>query len=178
MKAVIPILILVGLAVSCTGIPVVHPIDNIVFVIGQEDKSDREFKSSGFMENPDFTCTVGIDCSSEIFPQRLKRTQVVYAADAGVDRVTIKFRLDDAYDNIVLRLARGGNETTVVLVDGEQTYLVTNEMLGSNDGYRVGVYDLSLGTLKRGPHTIQLTVADDGKGNGTYQWDALSLFVN
>ena len=50
-------------------------------------------------------------------------------------------------------------------------------MLGSRDGFVVGVYDLKLGALKKGPHTIQLTVADDGKGNGRYSWDALTLFA-
>ena len=90
-------------------------------------------------------------------------------------RIIISFRLDQAYNNVILRLARGGAETTVVTIDGKQTYLVTDTMLGSGEGFGVGVYNLELGTLKKGVHTIQLTVADDGKGNGAYQWDALSL---
>ena len=56
-------------------------------------------------------------------------------------------------------------------------HLVTNTMLGSGENYHYGVYNLELGALKKGTHTIELTVADDGKGNATYAWDALSLFV-
>ena len=97
--------------------------------------------------------------------------------DSGVERITIIFRLDQAYNNVILRLARGGDETTVVTVDRKRTHLVTNTMLGSGEGYRVGVYNLTLGALKKGRHTIEMTVADDGKGNATYQWDALSLFA-
>jgi hypothetical protein len=76
-----------------------------------------------------------------------------------------------------LRLVRGGDETTVVELDETEQYLVTNSMLGSNDGYLVGAYDLDLGSLRKGKHTIKLTIADDGKGNGTYQWDAIRLFA-
>jgi hypothetical protein len=94
-----------------------------------------------------------------------------------VERIIIIFKLDQAYINVVLRLVRGGDETTVVTVDGKQTHLVTNTMLGSGEGFRVGVYNLTLGALKKGEHTIEMTVADDGKGNATYQWDALSLFA-
>jgi len=101
--------------------------------MGIEDKSDHEFCSSGFSGHPEFTCTVGVDCSTESFPQRLHRPQrSAYAktyADAGVERITIKFSLEKAYNSVVLRLARGGGETTVVTIAGRQPYLVTSEML-------------------------------------------------
>jgi len=74
-------------------------------------------------------------------------------------------------------LARGGDETTVVKVDRRKIYLLTNKMLGSSEGFGVGVYNLKLGPLKKGEHRIELTVADDRKGNATYQWDALSLIA-
>ena len=49
-------------------------------------------------------------------------------------------------------------------------------MLESSEGFDVGVYDLSLGVLEKGEHSIEMTVADDDSyGNGTYQWDALAL---
>ncbi len=50
-------------------------------------------------------------------------------------------------------------------------------MLGSNEGHLVGGHDLDLGSLDKGQHSTQLTVADDGKGNGTYQWDAIKMFA-
>jgi hypothetical protein len=39
-----------------------------IFAMGIEDKSDDEFCSSGFSGHPEFTCTVGVDCSTESFP--------------------------------------------------------------------------------------------------------------
>jgi hypothetical protein len=98
-------------------------------------------------------------------------------ADTEVKRITIIFTLDQDYSELVLRLVRGGRETTVVTVDAQQTYLVTNVMLGSDEDWVVGAYDLMLGALKKGTHTIQLTVADDGKGYGDFGWDALALFA-
>jgi hypothetical protein len=50
-------------------------------------------------------------------------------------------------------------------------------MLRSDEGFSVGVYNLKLGALKRGRHRIELTVAEDGKGNAVYQWDALALIA-
>jgi hypothetical protein len=186
---IVVVMLIMGCATQKTSIPTGKSVESAadrpagkeIFAIGLEYKSDLEFRSSGFSGRPEFTCTVGVDCSTQSFPQRLHRAQSsAYAKtykDAGVERITIKFNLEKAYNNAVLRLARGGGETTVVTIDGKQTYFVTNEMLGSFEGYGVGVYNLILGTLTEGAHIIQLTVADDGKGNGTYQWDALALFA-
>ncbi len=169
MKPAILILILVVLIGGCANLPPVRPVDNVFFAIGREDKSDSEF---GFTAGTsEYRCTVGVDCSAEAFPKYL----YLAGSGDGVERIIISFRLDQAYNNVILRLARGGDETTVVIVDRKQTYLVTNTMLGSGEDFRVGVYNLELGTLKKGVHTIEMSVADDGKGSGAYQWDALSL---
>lgn len=168
-------LILAVLMGSCAGIPPVRPVDNVLFAIGREDKSDSEFRSFGFSEITEYRCRVGVDCSTEAFPAYLNRGATY--AYGGVERIIISFRLDQAYNNVILRLVRGGDETTVVIVDGKQTYNVTNTMLGSGEGYRVGAYNLELGILKKGVHTIEMSAADDGKGKNVYQWDALSLFV-
>ena len=97
--------------------------------------------------------------------------------DSGVARITINFTLDQDYKEVVLRLARAGAESSVVLVDGKQTHIVTNEMLGSDEFSVFGAYNLPLGSLNKDTHTIQLTVVDGGKANGRYQWDALTLFA-
>ena len=152
-----------------------RPKGKVIFEIGQEDNSDREFRRSGWMRHTEYSCIVGVDCSTEAFPRYLNRAGYG-ASDGGVERITITFTLNRNYNNIVLRLVRGGAETTVVTVDGKQTHLVTDTMLGSGEGFRVGVYNLSLGALEEGTHTIEMTVADDGKGSA-YQWDALSLFA-
>jgi hypothetical protein len=126
----------------------------VIFAIGQEDKSYSEFRLRGFKGQSEYTCRVGVDCSSEAFPRRLYRASIpgYNTEDSGVERVTIMFTLDQAYKNAVLRLARAGNETTVVTVDGEQerTHRVTDTMLESGDGYVSGVYNLTLGALKKG----------------------------
>ena len=85
--------------------------------------------------------------------------------------------MDKTYDNPVLRLWRPGGSTTIVTVDGDTEYLVTAEMLGSWDFMpKGGSYDLELGALSEGSHSIAFTVADDGKGNGVYSWQAIVLY--
>ena len=155
-----------------------RPTGKVIFEIGQEDKRDWEFSRVGFEGQSEYTCRVGVDCSTEAFPQRLSRAGYTGYEYSSVERITISFTLDQKYKKVVLRLARGGDETTVVVVDGKRKkHRVTNTMLGSGEGFRVGVYNLELGALKKGEHTIEITMADDGKGNANYQWDALSLFA-
>ena len=156
-----------------------RPSGKVIFEIGKEDKRDWEFRRIGFGGQSEYNCRVGDDCTTEDFPQYLLLAPYGENPIYGVDRITISFTLDQKYEKVVLRLARGGDETTVVEVDGKRKkHLVTNTMLGSGEGYQVGVYNLELGKLKKGTHTIELSLADDGKGNAGYSWDALSLFAN
>jgi hypothetical protein len=179
MKGSKVVLLVVLLAAGCGGSkavtaepapgPVDRPAGERIFAIGVEDKDDGEFRRSGFTGHSEYRCTVGADCKADAFLGRLHRAEVTeYArgyADGGVQRVVIAFNLKRAYDAVVLRLARGGGETTIVTIDGTQTHWVTSKMLGSVEGYGVGAYNLMLGPLAAGGHTIQLTVADDQQGN-------------
>ena len=154
-----------------------RPAGKVIFEIGQEDGSYSEFCQSGFRDQTEYSCRVGVDCLTESFPIRHYRAPINAYVDDGVEHIIIKFSLKQAYKNVLLRLARAGDETTVVTVDGKQMYSVTNVFLGSGDGYIVGVYNLQLGALEKGNHYIEMTVADDGMGNGRYSWDALALFA-
>jgi hypothetical protein len=158
-----------------------RPAGKVIFEFGQEDKSDQEFCRRGLKEINEYRCRVGVDCSTEAFPAYLLRAgDNIYAREyayGGVERVVISYRLKRNYNDVILRLARGGDETTVVKVDGLKTHLVTSKMLGSSEGFGVGVCNLSLGALEKGEHTVELTVADDDAGNAVYQWDALSLIA-
>ncbi len=53
------------------------PAGKVVFKIGQEDKSNREFKRTGFKGVHEFNCTAGIDCTVGAFPKRLYRMSAV-----------------------------------------------------------------------------------------------------
>ncbi len=152
-------------------------VEKIIFEIGQEDKNYMEFRRRGFNGRPEYRCRVGVDCSAETFPVYLYVAPVDEYTIDGVERITISFKLDQTYNDVTLRLARAGDETSVVTVDRKRTYLVTNTMLGSGENYHFGVYNLKLGALKKGRHRIELTVADDGKGNAAHVWDALSLIA-
>lgn len=149
----------------------------VVFSIGKEDKSDAEFDMSGFAGKEEYACTVGKDCTADKFPDRHERQGVRAYDDSGVQRIFIKFSLDRGYRDLALRLARAGAETTVVKIDDRTPQEVTNTMLGSDEGFSDGAYDLAIGALNKGDHLIELTVADDGKGNGSYVWDAIALFA-
>ena len=149
----------------------------VIFAIGEEDESRGVFRMSGFTGVHDYECDAEKKCVPEEFPARSYRmSAAVIADDSGVARITFKFRLNRDYNEVVLRLARWGAETDVITVDKKQALHVTNVMLGSNEDVH-GVYDLNLGGLIEGRHTIQLTVAEDGKGNGRHSWDAITLFA-
>ena len=149
----------------------------VIFRIGEENRVNAEFKKGGFEEQLGYTCTIGVDFSNDTFPARHYRAHFDDGyRDLGVENIEIIFTLDKNYQNIIFRLVRSGSETTIVVVDDEYEYVVTAEMLGSSDNTGYGSYDLGLGALKKGTHSLMLTVADDGNGNGAYSWDALSLY--
>jgi len=150
-----------------------------LFIIGVEDESWREFRNDGFEGQNVYSCVVGVNCSADNFPHYLHIfPDDPYYDQRGVMRIVISFTLDKLERDVVLRLARGGLETTEVTVDGGEKYLVTASMLGSNEGFIVGSYDLEIGSLEKGSHTIELAVAMDGKGGGSYEWDALVLYTS
>jgi len=147
----------------------------LILEIGQEDGSYVEFANKGFRDLDEFHCSTEQITSADTFP--LGHFILGVVTDRGVSRVVFDLIFDEAYDRVVLRLAREGSETTVVTVDEKTEYQVTAEMLGSRDGNHFGVYDLLVGPLEKGKHTIVLTVLDDGKSAGHYAWDALKLLV-
>lgn len=149
----------------------------VILAIGKEDQSDAEFASNGFAGKDEYSCEVGVDCIASKFPQRHERKGNRNYDSNGVQRIYINFALDSTYGRVFLRLARAGGETTVVKLDDRKAAKVTNVMLGSDEGYHQGAYDLALGRIGKGKHTIELTVAFDGKGNGSYIWDAIELFA-
>lgn len=149
----------------------------LIFRIGEENGSPSEFYIRGSEDQLSYACTMGADFSNKTFPKRHFRSNFNGSkSDWGVENIEIIFTLEGNYRNIIFRLARSGSETTTVIVDDEHEYLVTADMLGSSDDGGFGSYNLELGALKKGTHSIMLTVADDGNGNGSYYFDALSLF--
>ena len=144
-----------------------------IFTIGKEDGSDREFMSYGWTGIEEYIFLVGVDTDNQ-FPAEL-HLRGVYES-YGVVRLKITFSANQSYDKVILRVVRGGDETSVVTVDGQQPCQVTSSMLGSGEGFRSGSYELDIGGLQKGEHTLMFTVLEDGKGNGAYQWDALELF--
>jgi hypothetical protein len=147
---------------------------NVVFRIGKEDKSDLEFKKTEWSGQKEYVCQIGINDKDSAFPAELYVHGSVYE-NYGVEKLEIVFTLERTED-LVLRLARGGEETTVVSIDGKNPLEVTSVMLGSGEGFQAGSYELELGTLDKGEHRISFSVKDDKKGNGSYQWDAIKLY--
>lgn len=146
-----------------------------ILEIGKEDGGYAEFANNRFRDLDEFCCTTEQVPSADACPLGHFVEGVV--TDRGVSRVVFDLTFDKACDRVVLRLAREGSETTVVTVDEQTEYQVTAEMPGSRDGNHFGVYDLQVGPLETGRHTIVLTVLDDGKSIGGYAWDALHLLV-
>lgn len=146
-----------------------------IFVIGVEDHGWSEFASDGFDQYQDFVCHIDVDCTVADIPAGLYEGDSPRSYRDEAPRLTIVFQLSRDYSELMLHLARAGSETTAVFVDDGEPLLVTGEMLGSRDGGIVGSYDLPLGPLQAGSHSIAFDIPDDSMGNGGFVWDALSL---
>ncbi len=154
-----------------------QPAGEVLFAIGQEDGSGREFNSDDFMGEHEYSCTVGEDYVPGAFPAFLYRLSTAQVWDeGGVARLTIRFSLAQAHKKIVLRVARSGAETTLVRVDGGRARRVTRSRLHSDERAVYGAYDLRLGRMTEGSHTIELTVAQGERGAGRHGWDAIVLY--
>jgi len=148
----------------------------IIFEIGIINESISDFPANSFKGIDDYKCTVGVDCSTETFPVHMYKQPAPRLADSlGVAFVTIYFELNKSHENLIFRIVRGGSETTIVTLDDDKRFDVTSSMLGSDEGREYGSYDLSLGSLGQGTHSIHLAIGENNHGNGRYWWDALIL---
>ena len=171
--AVILIFVLANLAW-----PSGEPNGDIVFAIGEVDKSSVEFYQGDFTNIRFVTINADGEVDPKLMPLRMIHPDGHYGPDRSdaAQEVVINFRLKRDAEGLIFRLARSGDSATLVTVDGETTYRVTDTMLGSAEGGVFGSYDLDLGTVPKGHHTLKLSMPDDGLGhNGSFSWDALVL---
>jgi len=179
--------LVVGL-VSCASGPDVDgiPARRVVFSIGQRDSSSYEFTAHEPLDPPQYECTVGIDCSTETFPEAMYWSEEPhpnssFVLEGDVQSIKIHFSLSRSYTHLTLRISRAGDETSLVTLDDRDPISVTAVMLGSDDGWQVGTFDLDLGPVTKGNHTLLFTVhPTDGaewEGIPVFGWDALLLFT-
>ncbi len=90
--------------------------------------------------------------------------------EAGVHEVTINFSLDKDYWDVTLTYRKAGGETDEVSLDGGTPQTVTGP--GENI---LQTYDLSLGNLSLGSHSIVIECVSEGTGEGAHTYDALEL---
>jgi hypothetical protein len=153
--------------------------DNMVFAIGTVDKRPNEFSGWRFEGVRFITINADGEVDPKLMPMRMIHPDGHYSPDRGdaAQEVVIKFHLKRDASRLVFRLARGGDSVTAVTIDEETTYLVTSTMLGSGEGGVFGSYDLELGPMRKGPHTLTISMPEDGLGyNGSFRWDALILY--
>lgn len=148
-----------------------------VFTIGTENNLRDQFRDSGFTGMQEYECDA-TNCAVDQFPMRIYKASLAKMYDDdGVAQIKLDFQLSREYDNAALRLARWGVETDLVTVDNRPAVAVTAAMLGSGEDIH-GQYDLNIGPLSKGRHTIGIRVAEDnGVGSGRHSWDAISLTV-
>ncbi len=152
--------------------------DGVVFSIGEVDQSPLEFNNSEFANIRFVTINADGEVDPKLMPVRMIHPDGHYSPDRSdaAQEVVISFRLKRDAKRLIFRLARGGDSSTSVTIDGETTYRVTDTMLGSAEGGVFGSYDLNLGPIPKGHHTLRLSMPDDGLGyNGSFRWDALVL---
>ena len=151
---------------------------DVIFSIGEVDQSPLEFNYRDFANIRFITINADGETDPQLMPMRMIHPDGHYSPDRmdAAQEVVISFRLRRGAERLILRLARGGDSVTLVTIDGETTYRVTHTMLGSAEGGVFGSYDLDLGPMLKGRHTLKLSMPDDGLGfNGSFRWDALVL---
>jgi len=186
-QLIYPLLIfLVAGLTGCASGPDVDgiPARRVVFSIGQRDNSYYEFTAHESLDPPQYECTVGIDCSTETFPVGMSWSEEhvhqnpPFVDEEDVESIKIHFSLVWYYTHLTLRISRGGDETLLVTLDDRDPVPVTAAMQGSDDNWQPATFDLDLGSVTRGNHTLLFTVhPTDGEGFPYFGWDALLLFT-
>ena len=149
-----------------------------IFSIGEVDKLPFEFTALSFEKVQEVEIDVDGIVDPIMIPRRLLHPDGPYSPDRSdaAKELLINFKITYEQNNIFLRLARSGDPDTLVKIDDSRKYRVSADMLGSGEGGNYGVYDLPIGTLDRGNHTISLKIPDNGVGtDGSYSWDAIIL---
>jgi hypothetical protein len=101
-----------------------------------------------------------------------------FIAEEDVESIKIYFTLARDHTDLTLRVSRGGDETLLITLDDRDPIPVTAAMQGSSDGWQVSTYDVNLGPVIKGSHTLLFTVhPTDGYGFPYFAWDALLLFT-
>ena len=155
------------------------PTCNPIFSIGELNETSIEFAWEGFR----YVREVEIDADGIVDPTKIPGRLIHpdshhYSPDRwdAVKEITINFKIEDDESGVFLRIARAGDCDTLVVVDEMNKHRVTAEMLGSGRKSKFGEYDLYLGPLNKGNHSIILTIPDDGLGTiGSIKWDAIIL---
>ena len=156
---------------------VLPPCDPI-FSIGELDKLPFEFSGLSFGNVQEVEIDADGMVDPNMIPRRLIHPDGPYSPDRSdsARELLINFKITHEQNSIFLRLARSGDPDTLVKIDDSREYRVSADMLGSGEGGNYGVYDLPIGALERGNHTISLTIPDNGVGtDGSYSWDAVIL---
>jgi hypothetical protein len=160
-----------------TTSPALSPGESVI--IGTVDGLATEFDQRGYVGIHEFECVAALNCDPSSLPAFLysHSTREQWDPDGGgVERLTIRFVIDDSVNNTLLRITRAGSETLLISVDGGTTeHLVLASSMGSSEGGKTGTVELPLGKMKPGEHSIALSIPDDDLGNGTFFIDAIEL---
>ena len=160
-----------------TTSPALSPGESVI--IGTVDGTYTEFDTRGYVGIHEFECVAGLNCDPSSLPAFLysRSTRERWdPAGGAVERLTIRFVIDDSVNNTLLRITRAGSETLLISVDGGTTeHLVLASSIASREGGHTGTVELPLGKMKPGEHSIALSVPDDGLGNGSFFIDAIEL---
>lgn len=190
-RLICPVLtfLLVTLA-GCASGPEVDgiPARRVVFSIGQRDRSYDEFTARESLDAPQYECTVGVDCSTETFPVIMTWSVMTWSeayargypefAGGVVESIKIYFTLARDHADLTLRVSRGGDETLLIALDERDPIPVTAAMQGSDEPWQPSTFDVLLGPVTKGSHTLLFTVhPTDGDGLPWFNWDALLLFT-
>lgn len=149
---------------------------------GSKNLSYDDLNISDFAGRTEYIIDVADGRFRDDFPSGFYRSENGVHPDPRYDEadvmvLTILFDIDRKAVPVVLRMARAGAETLLVTLNGTEEHRVTSGMQGSAEGYQVGAFDLELGRLEPGRHSVTLEIdPTNPHGNQHFAWDAVVLF--
>lgn len=148
--------------------------------IGKANGDPFDFNTSNVFRDTQFVWVVGKNNDWSTFPAYLStRSTAPYWDPQGgaVQSEEIDFTTTRSVKKLSIQVVKAGAETLLMSFDGV-VHRFTAGSIGSGEGGKTGVADLKLMSVPSGSHSLRLSLADDGAGNGRCMIDAIRITAN
>jgi hypothetical protein len=171
MRKVLSLLVILAFLLALLPTSIAFADSEVIWQIGTFDNSRNELKGDGLTGIYELDFDADTQSASE-FPGTLYYASSTYDY-RGVHKVNIHFTLDKPYKDVRLVYGRAGDETDEITLDMDGTLLAT--IAGTENSWDGSPYQILIGELAPGAHTISIEVTAGGILDDAHVVDALQL---